>query len=153
MIAGGKAANIAYLARRLNVGARLIAHVGDDWLADRALEPLQKSGVDTSAVRRVPGCATGASLISVRSDGDKSIILAANANDTGAPKTKNPSRKRSPLRLRLRACYRFGNSAAHRTARSVRRAGKQASDCPRSFAGQQTQNDLYSFADYLTQHE
>lgn len=55
MISGGKAANIAYLARRLNVGARLLAHVGNDLLAEHALEPLRKIGVDTSAVRRVAG--------------------------------------------------------------------------------------------------
>jgi ribokinase len=82
MISGGKAANIAYLARRLNVGARLLARVGDDALADQALEPLEKLGVDISGVHRVAGCATGASLIAVRSDGEKAIILAANANET-----------------------------------------------------------------------
>src|SRR5207302_9422378 len=42
MIGGGKAANVAYLARRLGADARALAHVGDDVLADRALEPLQR---------------------------------------------------------------------------------------------------------------
>ncbi len=81
MIGGGKAANVAYLARRLGVDARLLAHVGDDLLADRALEPLQRIGVDLRGVRRVSGQATAVALIDVRSDGDKAIILANNAND------------------------------------------------------------------------
>src|SRR5437867_3672159 len=81
MISGGKAANIAYLCRKLGLGSRLLARLGDDLLADPALEPLQKIGVDLSGVRRVASSATGASLIAVRRDGDKAILLAANANE------------------------------------------------------------------------
>jgi ribokinase len=81
MIAGGKAANVAYLARRLGCGARLLARVGDDLLADQALRPLEASGVDLQNVRRVPGHATGVALIDVRTDGEKAIVLAANANE------------------------------------------------------------------------
>lgn len=81
MIGGGKAANVAFLARRLGCEARLFARVGDDLLADHALRPLQESGVDLREVRRVRGQATGVALIDVRADGEKAIVLAANANE------------------------------------------------------------------------
>src|SRR5437763_1516636 len=81
MVGGGKAANVAVLARRLGWDARLIARVGDDLLADHALRPLQEGGVDLQAVQRVRGQATGVALIDVRPDGEKASVLAANAND------------------------------------------------------------------------
>lgn len=85
MIAGGKAANVAVLARRLHSAARLFARVGDDLLADHALRPLQEHGVDLREVRRVQGQATGVALIDVRPDGEKAIVLAANANEAWTP--------------------------------------------------------------------
>jgi ribokinase len=85
MIGGGKAANVSYLARRLDVASRLIARVGDDTLADQALGSLVASGVDLRHTRRVPGHPTGVALIVVRADGEKSIVLAANANDAWRP--------------------------------------------------------------------
>ena len=81
MIAGGKAANVAFLARRLHCHAQLFARVGDDLLADHALQPLEQQGVDLREVRRVHGKATGVALIDVRPDGEKAIVLAANANE------------------------------------------------------------------------
>lgn len=78
---GGKAANVAVVAARLGVPSRLIGRVGDDVFADLALAGPREAAVDLEAVRRVPGAATGTSLIVVRDDGDKTIVLAANAND------------------------------------------------------------------------
>src|SRR5439155_5474476 len=70
MIAGGKAANVAFLARRLHCQARLFARVGDDPLADHALQPLEQQGVDLREVRCLLGLATVVALIDVRSDGE-----------------------------------------------------------------------------------
>ena len=81
MAGGGKAANVAYLARRLEVPARLLARLGDDVLAEHALAPLRALGVNIDATRQVPGQATGVALIAVHSDGNKTILLATNAND------------------------------------------------------------------------
>lgn len=78
---GGKGANVAFLARKLGVPARLIGRVGDDELAERALRPLRDAGVDLTAVEPVSDCSTAMSMIVVRDDGDKTIILASNAND------------------------------------------------------------------------
>ncbi|MBF2046771.1 MAG: ribokinase [Elainella sp. C42_A2020_010] len=79
-LSGGKAANVAYLARKLEKDALLIAHVGTDALAEQALKPLQEIGVNLQYVHRIEGQPTGVSMITVPPDGQKGIILAANAN-------------------------------------------------------------------------
>lgn len=80
MTAGGKAANVAALARRLGAKVTLIGHVGDDPLADIALGQLREDGIDLRHVGRVPDTPTAVSTIFTRPDGDKTIILAPNAN-------------------------------------------------------------------------
>ena len=80
-LSGGKAANVAYLARRLGIPALLIAHIGDDELGEQALRPLQEMGIDLTYVKKLNGISTGVSMISVPPDGKKHIILAPNAND------------------------------------------------------------------------
>ena len=79
MTGGGKAANVAVLARELGVNASLIGRVGDDALADGLLRQLEAE-VDLGQVQRVPETATAVSMIFVRPDGAKTIILASNAN-------------------------------------------------------------------------
>lgn len=79
---GGKAANRAFLGRRLGVNACLLGHVGDDDFADEVLRGPREVGVDVSHVKRVAGQATALAMIVVRDDdGDKTILLAANANE------------------------------------------------------------------------
>ena len=79
-LSGGKAANVAFLARRLGAGAQLLAQVGDDVLTECALGPLRESGVDLSAVGVAGGQTPGISMIAVPPDGKKMIVLAGNAN-------------------------------------------------------------------------
>ena len=85
MIGGGKGANVAFLARRLRVNARLLARVGEDALAEEALRPLREIGVDLGATKRVAQERTGIALVIVRPEGDKGIILSANANTAWEP--------------------------------------------------------------------
>jgi ribokinase len=85
MAGGGKAANVAFIARRLGVDACLLARVGDDVLAEEALSPLRRVGVDLTLTRPVAGQSTGAAFIFVQPDGEKRIILAANANQAWIP--------------------------------------------------------------------
>lgn len=80
-LGGGKAANVAYCARRLGVSTQLFGHVGEDDLAEQALAPLRKLGVELSDVAWVKGEATGVAMITVPPDGDKGIVLATNANE------------------------------------------------------------------------
>lgn len=81
MASGGKGANVAFIARRLGVKARLLARLGDDPLAEEALRPLRQIGVDLSFTKSVKGQSTGASFIAVQPDGNKTIVLATNANE------------------------------------------------------------------------
>jgi ribokinase len=80
-LSGGKAANVAFLARRLGVSALLMARIGKDELGEQALGSLKDLGVDLTWVRKVAGVSTGVSMITVPPDGKKHIILAPNAND------------------------------------------------------------------------
>jgi ribokinase len=78
---GGKASNRAFVACQLGASARLFGGVGDDDLAGPALAVVLTQGVNVKHVRRLNGCNTGVSLIVVGPDGDKTIVLAPNAND------------------------------------------------------------------------
>ena len=78
---GGKAANVAYAAHRLGSPVMLIGHVGDDDLAEQALSPLRRLGIDLQRVSSVGGTATGFVTIVVTPDGKKTMIAAHNAND------------------------------------------------------------------------
>lgn len=79
-LSGGKAANVAWLARRLQVPARLFAHVGDDDLAEQALAPLHEQGVELAGVRKIANMQTGVAMIMVPPDGKKGIVMSPNAN-------------------------------------------------------------------------
>lgn len=81
LLGGGKGANVALLARRLGVPASLVGRIGDDPWCTRAIEPLVRAGVDLSHLRVAAGEPTGLATIFVRPDGEKAIVLAANAND------------------------------------------------------------------------
>ncbi len=80
-MSGGKSANVAFLARKLGLQARLLAHVGDDDLAEQALGALREAGIDLSCVKRIAGQNTGVAMITVPPDGKKGIVMAPNAND------------------------------------------------------------------------
>jgi ribokinase len=80
-LGGGKAANVAYLARRLGRDAILLGRVGDDDLAEQALASLREVGVDLSQVARVEGADTAVSIVTVPPGGKKGIVLAPGAND------------------------------------------------------------------------
>lgn len=77
---GGKGANVAVLAARLGVGARLLGCVGDDDLADQALAGPEAARVNLRGVRRRRG-PTGYASILVPPDGRETIVLVPNAND------------------------------------------------------------------------
>jgi ribokinase len=83
---GGKAANVAYAARRLGSPVMLIGHVGDDDLAEQALNPLRQLPLDLRFVSCVRGKETGFVTIVVTPDGKKTMIAAHNANDVWTEK-------------------------------------------------------------------
>lgn len=79
-LGGGKAANVAYLARKLGLRAQLFAHTGDDDLSEQAIAPLRATGVDLSGIKKIRNAHTGVTMITVPPNGKKSIVMAANSN-------------------------------------------------------------------------
>lgn len=79
-LAGGKAVNVARIARRLGHTARLLGRVGGDDLAEQVLRPLAHEGLETGGICRARGEQTAVAMIAVPPDGKKRIILLGNAN-------------------------------------------------------------------------
>lgn len=75
--AGGTVVDTAKLGlRSLAVGA-----VGDDEKADFVLATLEKHGIDTSAMQRLPGIPTSATILNVRPNGDRPALHVRGASD------------------------------------------------------------------------
>jgi sugar/nucleoside kinase (ribokinase family) len=75
--AGGTVVDTAKLGlKSLAVGA-----VGDDEKADWVLLTLGKHGVDTSAMQRIPGVPTSATILNVRPNGDRPALHVRGASD------------------------------------------------------------------------
>ena len=79
---GGKGGNQAVAAARLGAQVRMAGCVGEDDFGVRLLEALDSESVDTSAVRQVPGTASGLALIPVDPFGENMVTVAAGANET-----------------------------------------------------------------------
>ncbi|MEO1553400.1 MAG: ribokinase [Pseudomonadota bacterium] len=77
---GGKGANQALAARRLGADVHMVGCVGDDALAEAALELLRKDSVNVGNVMSEIGTATGVALIAVSPDGENQITVASGAN-------------------------------------------------------------------------
>lgn len=82
---GGKGANQAVAAALCGAEVEMVAAVGGDLLGTETVRNFNSMGVRTSAVRVVPGVATGAALILVSSDGENRIVVAKGANDRLLP--------------------------------------------------------------------
>jgi ribokinase len=78
--AGGKGSNRALFAQGAGCPSLLIGCVGQDHLAEQALRPLRDAGVDLSGISTTGQSPTGVSMIAVPESGDKTILLAPNAN-------------------------------------------------------------------------
>lgn len=58
-IPGGKGTNQAVAAARLGGHVTMLGCVGEDVFADRMVDNLQRNGVDTSNISRIPGVSGG----------------------------------------------------------------------------------------------
>jgi ribokinase len=79
-VPGGKGANQAVAAARAGAETVLIACVGDDRFGGELTGFVAAVGVDTSAVRVVPGASTGVALVMVDAAGQNSIVVVPGAN-------------------------------------------------------------------------
>jgi ribokinase len=77
---GGKGANQAVAAAKLGSSVSFIGRVGEDRFGDKAIEELERYGVDTSLIRRDPGQATGIAVIAVDARGENAITVIPGAN-------------------------------------------------------------------------
>jgi ribokinase len=84
MHAGGKGANQAVAAARLEYPVRMIGMVGQDAFGRQLKEQLSKEGVDTAHIGEC-SAATGIAMIQVDSAGQNSISVAPGANSGVTP--------------------------------------------------------------------
>ena len=80
-IVGGKGANQAIAVARAGASCAIVAAVGDDLYAGAIATTLRDAGVDTSALRTVPG-QSGIALIVVADGGENTIVVIPGANAT-----------------------------------------------------------------------
>jgi ribokinase len=77
---GGKGANQAVAAARLGAAVRMAGCTGADDFGAALVAALAAEQVDTGAVRKVAGSATGVALITIDAAGENMITVAAGAN-------------------------------------------------------------------------
>jgi sulfofructose kinase len=73
-IGGGPAANAAVAIARLGGEVDLWSRVGEDFVGDRIVDELEREGVATTAVRRIPGARSGCSAIVIDTRGERMIV-------------------------------------------------------------------------------
>jgi ribokinase len=78
-IVGGKGANQAIAVGRAGARCAIVAAVGDDVYGEPIAKTLRDAGVDTSALRTVPG-PSGTALIVVDDRGENTIVVIPAAN-------------------------------------------------------------------------
>jgi ribokinase len=80
VIAGGKGANQAVAAARLNADIGFIASVGDDSFGINIRENLRLEGINIDSVKMHPNCPSGIAMIQVTDSGENNICLSPEAN-------------------------------------------------------------------------
>ncbi|MGL4381454.1 MAG: ribokinase [Vibrio sp.] len=80
VIPGGKGANQAVAAARMQADVSFIACVGDDSFGINIRESFKLDGIDVSGIKLQPNCPTGIAMIQVSDSGENSICISAEAN-------------------------------------------------------------------------
>jgi ribokinase len=77
---GGKGANQAVAAARLNGNVTFIAKTGNDLFGEQAIHLFKFEGIDTRFIIRDPANPSGIALISVDENGENCIVVAPGSN-------------------------------------------------------------------------
>ncbi|MGA7271829.1 MAG: carbohydrate kinase family protein, partial [Acidimicrobiia bacterium] len=77
---GGSATNTAVTLARLGLATRMLARVGADEFADRALRDLTGAGVGIDCVQRDPALPTGLNMVLVDEHGERTMVGVRGAN-------------------------------------------------------------------------
>lgn len=80
VIPGGKGANQAVAAARMQADVGFIACVGDDSFGINIRETFKLDGINTTGVKLQPNCPTGIAMIQVSDSGENSICISPEAN-------------------------------------------------------------------------
>lgn len=86
--AGGSGHNIAYGLTKLGRKTGIIGCVGTDIFGNKILDELNEAGVDTTYLRKI-NKPTGASVVVIGKDGERSILISRGANDYIQPNQIN----------------------------------------------------------------
>lgn len=84
-VPGGKGANQATAAARLDRSVSFVGCVGDDDAGRALRSSLDDAGVDTTPTATVPDTPSGIAMIAVDRDGDNAIVVSPGANATLSP--------------------------------------------------------------------
>jgi ribokinase len=82
MFPGGKGANQAVAAARLDGKVTFITKLGNDIFGDQSLSGFQQTGMDTRYIQRDQQAPSGVALITVNEKGENHIVVAPGANHT-----------------------------------------------------------------------
>jgi ribokinase len=77
---GGKGANQAVAAARLNVPVCFLGCVGDDSYGSTIISCMSESSIDVSRIKTVKGSSTGNAVICVNDKGQNNIVVISGAN-------------------------------------------------------------------------
>jgi ribokinase len=77
---GGKGANQAVAAARLDADVFMIGRVGDDGFGERLRTGLKHEGINISHVTVTPKCASGLAIVAVEDSGENAITVIPGAN-------------------------------------------------------------------------
>lgn len=82
---GGKGANQAYAAGKLQADVSMLGAVGEDDYGKMLLDSLSSAGVHTAGVIKRENLSTGIAFITVNREGDNSIVVVSGANASLLP--------------------------------------------------------------------
>jgi ribokinase len=82
---GGKGANQAVAAVRLEADVSMIGRVGDDAFGERLRAALRRERIDVSRVVVTPQCASGLAVVAVEDSGENAITVIPGANGRLTP--------------------------------------------------------------------
>jgi ribokinase len=77
---GGKGANQAVAAARLNVPVCFLGCIGDDSYGTTMISCMSESNIDVSRIKTIKGCSTGIAVICVNDKGQNNIVVIGGAN-------------------------------------------------------------------------
>lgn len=153
MAAGGKGANQAVAAARLGADVALIARVGDDMFADRAIEGYRSEGIATEWILRDPRAPTGVALILVDATGENLISVASGANHLLTPADVELAAERIGDSDALMLQLEVPVPAVKRAAEIAGAAGVPVILDPAPAPDGPPMAELLAFADYVTPNE